>query len=108
MIKTLKRAVGAWPEPKRVTVKTWRDDATNGRVSLNAQQRINVAHPKARFAALDPHTPYTAWVHPGRVVTGLLWVGAVAGLAVYGLKTGRGPLQDVYGWAPFSAQDDSR
>ncbi len=58
MIKTLKRAVSAWPEPKWVTVKTWRDDATNGRVSLHAKQRINVAHPKARFAALESQPPF--------------------------------------------------
>lgn len=108
MIATLRRALARLPEPRQVKVNTWRHDANNGKVTLGAHERITVTHPKARFAAINPYTPYTQWVNPGRSGAGLVWLLSVAGLALYGRKWGRGPLKDLNGFAPFSADDEAR
>jgi len=108
MINALRGALARAPEPKRVTVKTWRDDARHATVSLGARERINVAHPKARFVAHDPHTAYTAWANPGRIGAGFIWLVTVGALAVYGRKTGRGPLSALNNWEPFSAIGEER
>lgn len=108
MIAALRQALASSPEPKRVSVKTWREDARDKRVSLAAYQRITVTRPKARFAALEPHKAYTAWANPGRSSAGLMWVATVVGFALLGRKTGRGPLKDLYNWVPFSVTDEER
>lgn len=108
MIGALRHLLLVTPEPKRVAVKSWREHAKDGRVRLGAHERITVAHPKARFATLDPSTAYTGWVNPGRFGAGLIWMATVAGFAVYGRKTGRGPLKDLHGYAPFSTVDEER
>jgi len=108
MMRGLRYTLAGLPEPKRVQVKTWREDARDKRVSLAAHERITVIRPKARFAAVDPYKPYTAWANPGRSSTGLMWLATVAGLALLGRKTGRGPLRDLYNWAPFSAGGEER
>lgn len=108
MIRALRDALNAMPEPKRVTVAAWRKHANDGPVTLSARQRIDVPHRKARFMQLDPHTPYTGWVNPGRFTAGTAWLLVIAGMAVYGRKKGRGPLGALKDWEPFSDVTEQR